>query len=84
MSDRDVFYSILGREIDNLMCVNPTLSFLSGPVKNWIFRYIDPYIALFMGEDDALQVDVAAAYVKEEMAAKIDKFKKQFKEEANE
>lgn len=83
MNDKEIFYSILSREIDNLMGVNPAMGFLSGPVKNWLFRYIDPYINLFLGTDDKLQVDVASAYIKEEISAKIDKFKQQFREEMN-
>lgn len=83
MGEKEIFYNILSREIDNLMGINPTLGFLSGPVKNWLFRYIDPYVNLFLREQGDLQVDVASAFLKEEISSKIDKFKQQFKEEIN-
>lgn len=80
MTEKEIFYSMLGREIDNLLSGNPAASFLSGIVKNWVFKYIDPYVNLFM-EGEKLQEDVAAAFVKEEISSKIENFKKKFKEE---
>lgn len=80
MSEKEIFYSILGREIDNLLGGSPSSSFLSGVVKKWIFNYIDPYLNLFM-DGDTVQADIATAFVKEEMNAKIDNFKKKFMED---
>jgi hypothetical protein len=80
MSEKEIVYSILGREIDNLLGGNPSSSFLSGVVKKWIFNYIEPYVNLFM-DGDIVQADMATAFVKEEMNAKIDNFKKKFMED---
>lgn len=82
MSEKEIFYSILGREIDNLLGGSPSSSFLSGVVKKWIFNYIEPYVNLFM-DGDTVQADMATAFVKEEMNAKIDNFKKKFMEDVN-
>ena len=80
MTEKEVFYSILEREIDNLLGINPSLAFFSRPIKNWIFEYIDPYVGLFM-EGNKLRTDMAASYVKEELSTKINNFKKKFEEE---
>lgn len=80
MTEKDILYSILGREIDNLLAKTPSASFLSGIVKNWVFKYIDPYVNLFM-EGEALQEEMAAAFVQEEMSSKIENFKKRFQQE---
>lgn len=79
MSDKDILYNILSREIDNLLSVNPSLAFFSGPIKKWVFNYIDPYVNFFM-EGDRLQTDIATAFVQEEMGNKIKDFKKKYEE----
>ena len=80
MTEKEVFYSILEREIDNLLCINPSLAFFSRPIKNWVLEYIDPYVSLFM-EGDKLRTDMATSYIKEEVSNKINNFKKKFEEE---
>ena len=79
MSDKDILYSIIDRYIDNLLIRNPSLSFLSGPIKKWVYNFIDPYVNLFVEGED-LQVDIASGFVKQELMDKIDIFKKKFKE----
>lgn len=80
MSEKEIFYSILSREIDNLLGLTPASAFIGNIVKKWIFNYIDPYVNLFM-EGETMDEDMAAAFVKEEMSSKIENFKKKFKEE---
>lgn len=82
MNDKEIFYSVLGREIDNLLSFNPATAMLSGVVKNWVFKYIDPYVSLFI-EGERLNTKMATSFVKEEISAKIDNFKKRFEEEIN-
>lgn len=81
MSEKDILYSLLGREIDNLMSINPTTAFMSGVVKRWLFQYIDPYVSLFM-DGEEIQTDTATAFLEDEISQKIEKFKKKFEEEA--
>jgi hypothetical protein len=80
MSEKEIFYSILSREIDNLLGGSPSSSFLSGIVKKWVFNYIEPYVNLFM-EGDTLQADMATAFVKQEFNDKVENFKKKFMED---
>lgn len=80
MTEKEIFYNILGREIDNLLSANPSLAFFSGVVKKWVFNYIDPYVNLFM-EGDRIQTDMATAFIEDEMSNKIKKFKQKFEEE---
>lgn len=79
MSDKDILYSIIDRYIDNLLMHNPSLSLFSGPIKKWVYNFIDPYVNLFVEGED-LQVDIASGFVKQELTDKIDIFKKKFKE----
>lgn len=79
MNDRELFYSILGREIDNFLSINPSFAFLSSGIKRYIFNLIDPYVSLFI-EDKELKIDMAGTFVKNELSNKIDNFKKNFKE----
>lgn len=80
MTEKEIFYSILGREIDNLCSANPGLAFFSTGIKNWIFNFIDPYLTYFM-EGDRLQVDMATSFMKQEINEKIESFKKNFNKE---
>lgn len=83
MTDKEIFYSMLSREIDNIFAVNPSLSFLGGIAKKWVFKYIEPYIDLFMGEDGKIEADMASAFAKKEIENKINEFKLHFKEETS-
>ena len=79
MSDIDILYQFIRREIDNLIeryC--PALNFISSGIKNYVINAIDPYVKLFyMGTDD-FNVEAAGAYVKSELDDKINKFIKKY------
>lgn len=83
MNDKEILYSMLDRYIDNILLSSPALNVLSGPIKRFIFNYIDPYVNLFF-EGDTLQVDMASGFIKQELTDKIDDFKRLFKETKNE
>lgn len=81
MDDKQIFYSILSREIDNLIgSINPTLGFLSNGIKNYVINFIDPYVNLFL-EGKNLNVDMASSFLEEEVKNKINCFKEKYKEE---
>ena len=82
MTDKELFYSVLGREIDNLLSINPALSFLGTAIKNYVFNYIDSYIDFFM-TGGKLETDMAAAFIEDEMSKKIESFKNKFQQEKN-
>lgn len=83
MNDKEILYSVLDRYIDNLLVSSPALNVLSGPIKRFVFNYIDPYVNLFL-ENDTLQVDMASGFIKKELTDKIADFKKLFKETKDE
>lgn len=78
-TDKEILFNIIGREIDNVMRVNPAISMFSGTVKRYVFNFLDPYVELFT-QGESLQADIASAFAKKEIADKIDQFKKDFKE----
>lgn len=79
MTDKEILYNVIDRYVDNILRQNPSLGMFSGIIKRWIINYIDPYVNLFI-EDDNLQVEMASGFVKQELTNKIDIFKKNFKE----
>ena len=79
MDDKQILYNIIDRYLDNILAHYPSLNMLGGPIKKWVFNYIDPYVNLFM-ENEELQIDMASGFIKEELTDKIDIFKKKFKE----
>lgn len=76
-SDKEILYSMLDREIDNLLFRNPMLGMFSGAIKNYVHNFLDPYLNFFM-EGNSLQVDMAASFANQEMAKKVEDFKKSF------
>lgn len=76
-TDREILYSMLDREIDNLLRINPILSVFSSTIKSYLHNFLDPYLNFFM-EGDKLQVDMATTFMKEEMINKMEEFKTNF------
>jgi hypothetical protein len=81
MNDKEIFYQILEREIDNLIISfnNPLLNMFSEPAKHYVERLIDPYINAFIEPPkNELNVDMASEFLKEEANDKINSFKNKF------
>ena len=76
-TDKDIFFSILSREIDNLTCLHPALSMFNGVIKNKIFNFINPYLDFFI-EEGQLQVDMATSFLNREISSKLNCFKQEF------
>lgn len=76
-TDREILYSMLDREVENLLRVNPVLSVFSGTIKSYLHNFLDPYLNFFMDGDD-LQVDMATTFMKQEMISKMESFKQDF------
>jgi hypothetical protein len=85
MSEKDIFYQFLGREIDNMIAVYvPSLNLLSGAIKNYIFNIINPYVDLFfIGGTDSGKLNVRAAgeFAKQEVNEKIKNFIDKYEKE---
>lgn len=79
MSDKDIFYQVLERYMDNLLHgINPMVSMMSGPIKNWVFNFISPYVDAFMANGEELNTAAASAFLKDEVSSKIEQFMKDF------
>lgn len=78
-SDKEILYNIIDREVDNMLRGMPVISIFSGTVKGYIHNFLDPYVNFFMEGDD-LKIEMASAFVNEEMSSKLENFKKNFKE----
>lgn len=78
-SDKEVLYSMLDREIDNILGYNSVLSIFSGTIKSYVHSFLEPYLNFFM-EGEKLQVNLASAFVEQEFHNKVENFKKNFNE----
>jgi hypothetical protein len=83
MSERELIYQMLSREINNILGgINPTFRMFSEMATNYVIQIIDPYINAFMSNGKDLNVKAAGSFAKQEINEKIDKFMKQFEEES--
>ena len=81
MSDKEILYQMLSREIDNILSRNPMFRMFSGPISNWVISIVDPYVdAFYMGTQN-LNTEAASRFVKSEISSKVDDFITKFKEE---
>jgi ABC-type transporter MlaC component len=83
MSDKDLLYQMLEREISNLLNIAaPQFRMFSGSVSKYVIQLVDPYVDAFLSPDDnTLNSKAVGAYLKQETNEKIEKFLKDF--EAN-
>ena len=82
-SDKEILYSMIDREIDNLLRGVPVISVFSGTVKNYVHNLLDPYVNFFMEGND-LKVEMASSFVSTEINDKLEQFKKNFNKEKEE
>ena len=76
-SDKEILFSMIDREVDNLLFGYPMLAVFSGTIKSYVHSFLDPYLNFFM-DGDNLHVEMASAFAKEEMQKKMEDFKKKF------
>lgn len=82
MNEREIFFNILNREIDNILSGNPLLLSFSGSIKRWVRGYIEPYLNYFIKEGK-VEADIATAFIEEEISNKIKSFRSKFEEARN-
>ena len=82
-SEKDIFYNILHREIDNLLAKTPLFWTFRDSIFQLLVNYIDPYVNALMGKDK-LDIDMTANFAKEEINKKIERFKQEYKDKINE
>ena len=85
MNDKEIIYNIIGRYVDNILLQirNPLAYMMADPIKNYIYRYVEPYINAFTTNNN-FEVEEASAYLEQEAIEKINSFKRTFKESKNE
>ena len=85
MNDKEIIYNIIGRYVDNILrqIRNPLAYMMADPIKNYIYRYVEPYIDAFT-TNNIFEVEEASAYLEQEAIEKINSFKRTFKESKNE
>lgn len=82
MTEKEILYQYLSREIDNIIAnLIPGLSMFANPVKKYVFNYIDPYVDLFFMGGDKLNTDAVRKYATQEVTTKINDFIDKFEKE---
>jgi hypothetical protein len=60
------------------------LSLFSGPIKNWIFSFLEPYLNAFLQPgSNELNTNAIKAFANKEVNSKIEEFLKEFNSEKN-
>ena len=81
MSDKEIIYQMIEREISNFMMKNvPGLQPFSKMLTNYAIKLVDPYVDAFLTGDGELNLNAAEHYLKDETNRKIDEYMNRFKE----
>ena len=78
ISDKDILYSMVRREISNLLQGIPIFSAFEGTISSFVIQWMDPYISAFIGDDSQLNTEQLSAFVSEEVTNKINQFKERY------
>ena len=78
ISDKDILYSMVRREISNLLQGIPIFSAFEGTISSFVIQWMDPYISAFIGDDNQINTEQLSAFVSEEVTNKIKDFKERY------
>ena len=78
ISDKDILYSMLEREVNNLLQGVPIFSAFGSTINSYIIKWIDPYVSAFINSDNELESEQLGEFTKEEINNKIEDFKKRY------
>jgi hypothetical protein len=81
MTDKEIFYQVLFREVDNFLANfnHPLIAVFSDPVKHYLEKFLDPYVDAFSyPPKNEINAEIASEFLKEEANEKIENFKKRF------
>lgn len=76
-TDKEILFSVISREVDNLTSLNPILAVFNGTIKNKLFAFLEPYVDFFT-EGETFQADMATSFAKREVQKKLEDFKQEF------
>jgi len=78
VTDSEIIFQILNREIDNILVqFGPLGNLVSGYAKSAIHDILSPYIEA-LSKDKKLDTEVATAFAKSQINEKVDKFMTEF------
>ena len=78
ISDKDILYSMVRREISNILQGVPLFSAFEGTISSFVIQWMDPYISAFIGDDNRINTEQLSAFVSEEVTNKIKDFKERY------
>ena len=78
ISDKDILYSMIKREISNMLQGIPIFSAFEGTISSVVIQWIDPYISAFIDDDNQINTEQLSAFVSEEIKNKINNFKERY------
>lgn len=78
ISDKEILYSMITREISNMLRGIPIFSAFEGTICSFVIQWIDPYISAFIDDDNQINTEQLSAFVSEEMTNKIKNFKERY------
>ena len=78
ISDKDILYSMVRREISNLLQGIPIFSAFEGTISSFVIQWINPYISAFIGDDNQINTEQLSAFVSDEVTNKIKNFKERY------
>ena len=80
-SEKDILYSMLRREISNLLSGVPIFAAFEGTISSFIIQLVDPYVSAFITDDNKIDTEQLSAFVSEEALNKINNFKDKYRKE---
>lgn len=78
ISDKDILYNMIRREISNLLEGVPIFAAFGGTINSFVIRLIDPYVSAFIGDDNTIDTEQLSSFVSEEALNKINSFKEKY------
>jgi hypothetical protein len=79
MSEKEILYQMLSREISNILVgVNPAFGMFTNVATNYVINMIDPYVEAFLSAGSNINTNAAGSFIKEEINTKVDEFMKKF------
>ena len=85
MSEKELLYQVLNREVANVLSsVSPAFKMFSPSVTKYIMTMFNDYIDAFIGIDNKINTEAAGEFVKEEVNKKVEEFMKRFESKRNE
>lgn len=79
MSEKELLYQVLNREISNVLgSINPAFKMFSPSATKYIMTLFNDYIDAFIGVDNKLNTEAASEFMKEEINKKVEAFMTRF------